>query len=480
VSDLIVNPETQSADEKFEEAFHFEPTHEVEIALPTEELEKKLAEPKAKKAKVKGEKKSGTSAFLSGKPLFNKKAKKEAKQVINNYKYSGTLPTGEKKSGIAKAATYGEAQYRLQTEGLTALSIKSFQPWYNLEFGKTVPLDELLQVTRQLASFSQAGITAARGISILSKTTEHAKMKQVLVELVQDIEGGATLSESVSRHPHVFPQYYPTILGAAERSGNLVEALEILNSYLERDLRSRRAVRSAMIYPIVLVALTLVAVVVLSVVVLPRFQIFFHSLNTKLPATTQALLTSTHFVATYWYAILGVTLSVIIIFVVAARNPKTRVYIDRIALSIPLFGGLARLVALERFCRVLSTLVKTQVPLPDALELAGSACGNMVFKNAIMDARRRVLNGEGLAEPLSEYTIFPVAAIQIFRIGEESGQLQSQLSQAASFYSDELDHRMKNFTALIEPATLLFIGGGVGFVAVALVSAMYGIYNGVK
>jgi type IV pilus assembly protein PilC len=164
----------------------------------------------------------------------------------------------------------------------------------------------------------------------------------------------------------------------------------------------------------------------------------------------------------------------------ARRNPQGRVKIDRFMLSLPVAGPLIKLVALERFCRVLSTLVRTHVHLPEALELAGNSTGNLVFENAIFEARKRVLQGEGLATPLEAANIFPSAAIQIFRIGEESGQLGSQLHQAASFYSDELDHKLKNFTALLEPATLLVIGGGVGFVAIALVSAMYGVYSGVR
>ena len=162
------------------------------------------------------------------------------------------------------------------------------------------------------------------------------------------------------------------------------------------------------------------------------------------------------------------------------RNPKGRYLLDRGLISMPVFGSLVRLVALERFCRVLSTLVKTNVPLPEALDLAGKSTANKVYERTIAEARERVLSGEGLAGPLSESKIFPAAAIQILRVGEESGELESQLTQAASYYADELDHRMKNFTALIEPVTLLLLGGGVGFVAVALVSAMYGIYSGVK
>jgi type IV pilus assembly protein PilC len=234
-----------------------------------------------------------------------------------------------------------------------------------------------------------------------------------------------------------------------------------------------------MIYPAVLISLTIVAVVVLSMFVLPRFQVFFDSLNVKLPLTTRMLLIMTHFVQKWWWVMLILVILSSIALFFMRRSRKGRLQLDRILMKLPIVGSLIQLVALERFCRVLSTLVRTQVHLPEALELAGNSTGNRVYEDAIMEARKRVLQGEGLAAPLERANIFPSAAIQILRIGEESGQLGSQLSQAASFYSDELDHRLKNFTALLEPATLIVIGGGVGFVAIALVSAMYGIYRGV-
>ncbi len=414
------------------------------------------------------------------KSKFSMPAKKVKAKTQNTYKYSGIDATGAKKSGKMKATAHSDVQFKLQEEGLTDLQIRLGQAWYEMEFGKTVPGDVLLQVTRQLASFSDAGISAARGLSILAGTTEHKKMRAILEELVVEIEGGSTLSESVARHPHVFPTYYPTILSAAERSGDLPGALRTLNLYLERDLRSKRAVRSAMTYPIVLIALTFVAVTVLSTFVLPKFESFFSSLDVKLPLTTRMLLSTTRFVGSFWWAIgLGIA-AFFTTLVVMYRSPKGRYLLDRALISMPVFGSLVRLVALERFCRVLSTLVKTNVPLPEALNLAGKSTANKVYERTIAEARERVLAGEGLAGPLSESKIFPAAAIQILRVGEESGELESQLTQAASYYADELDHRMKNFTALIEPVTLLLLGGGVGFVAVALVSAMYGIYSGVK
>lgn len=373
-----------------------------------------------------------------------------------------------------------ELRFILERDGISDITISHQKHWYDIEFGRPVSLEVLLQVTRQLASFSEAGIPVAKGIGILSETTDDKRMAEILEEILVDIEGGAQLSECVKQYPNIFPRYYSAILSSAERSGNLTEALATLNTYLERDLRSKRAVRSAMIYPVVLLALTLVAVVVLSVFVLPRFQVFFDSLSVRLPITTRILLSITHLVQHWWWVLVLIAAVVIASILVMRRYPHGRLTLDRMILKMPIAGSLAQLVALERFCRVLSTLVRTQVHLPEALELAGASTGNRVYEDAILEARKRVLQGEGLAGPLEKANIFPTAAIQIFRIGEESGQLGSQLNQAASFYSDELDHRLKNFTALLEPATLLIIGGGVGFVAVALVSAMYGIYSGVR
>ena len=403
-----------------------------------------------------------------------------AESALSLYTYKGIGIDGTTTTGSLSAKSRTEARFVLERNGVSNISVANSKRWYDMEFGRPVSLEVLLQVTRQLASFSEAGIPVAKGISILSETTENKRMAEILEEILMDVEGGAQLSDAVKQYPNVFPRYYSAILNSAERSGNLTEALSTLNSYLERDLRSKRAVRSAMVYPAVLISLTLLAVVVLSVFVLPRFQVFFDSLSVKLPLTTRMLLAITHFVQNWWWAfvVVGILAGIGLFFM--RRAPKGRLKLDQIMLKLPVAGSLIELVALERFCRVLSTLVRTQVSLPDALELAGSSTGNRVFEDAISQARMRVIQGEGLAAPLERANIFPAAAVQIFRIGEESGQLGSQLSQAASFYSDELDHRLKNFTALLEPATLIVIGGGVGFVAIALVSAMYGIYSGVR
>ena len=409
---------------------------------------------------------------------FLKKKDVELVKSLTEFKYTGSDLWDKPVSGTINAKSRSEARFMLERDGFSKLQITEKRDWWNLEIGKVVSLETLLQTTRQLASFSEAGIPAAKGIEILSNTSPDKRMRDVLAEILFEVEGGANLSEAVMQHPNIFPQYYGTILSAAERSGNLTQSLSTLSAYLERDVRSKRAVRSALIYPAVLIALTVIAITVLSVFVLPRFQVFFSSLDVKLPLTTRILLSFTHFVSSWWWVLLILVISALISLFFIRRDPKGRYYLDSLMLRLPVAGSLIELVALERFCRVLATLVRTHVHLPEALELSGASTGNKVFEKAIDAARVKVLNGEGLAAPMEEANIFPSAAIQIFRIGEESGQLGSQLNQAAAFYSDELDHKLKNFTALLEPATLLIIGGGVGFVAVALVSAMYGIYGG--
>ena len=397
-----------------------------------------------------------------------------------SYSYECTDAHSKVVTGVVTAASYSEAKFKLEHQQLFVQRITLRKPWWTLEFGKVVPTSVLLQATRQLSSFAQAGIPLSKGIEVLCLATEHARMRQSLEEIKLELEAGTTFSQALLHQPGIYPFYFSSIIAAAERTGNISEALMSLNEYLDRDLRSSRAVKAAMFYPAVLLSLSVVAITILSVAVLPRFEVFFASLDVELPPTTKALLWTTHFLGTYWWALLALTAGSLSGYAAARRNARGRLIIDQVKMRLPLFGGLVRLVAIERFCRVLATLSKSQVPLPDALSMAGKATGNKVFERDIEIARLGVINGEGLAGPLSRSKVFPSVAIQIFKVGEDSGQLDTQLEQSSGFYSDELDFRMKNFTGLLEPIVLLFLGGGIGFVAVALVSAMYGVYSGVE
>jgi type IV pilus assembly protein PilC len=189
------------------------------------------------------------------------------------------------------------------------------------------------------------------------------------------------------------------------------------------------------------------------------------------------LLAGSSFIATNWWIILLVFLAIIVVVALVRKTDSGRLSQDKLILKFPIFGNLVRLIALERFTRVLGSLTNAGVSLPDALELAANVMNNYAFTVAINDIRLAVLRGEGITDPMSNFPVFPKESVQILRVGEQTGRMSDQLNHASEYYAKEVDYKLKNLTSLIEPVVLLIVGGGVGFVAVALVSAMYGIYN---
>lgn len=350
--------------------------------------------------------------------------------------------------------------------------------FWEIEIGRPVPQSVLLQVTRQMGAFATSGIPIIEAINLLAVSTKNKRMKLVLVDMARAVNGGMTLPQAVRLNKKVFPSYYIAILDASERSGDLTTAFETLSTYLERDLASVRAVKSALYYPIILILLAISTVVVLSAVVLPRFADLFESLNIQLPLATRTLMGFSLFVSNWWQLIILVALILLGIFLYIFRTKTGRYTIDKAILRLPIFGNVIELIALERFSRVLGSLANAGVPLPDALHLSAGATGNKKFEYAVDSTREGVLQGRGLVDPLAETKTFPAETVQILRVGEQTGQLVNQLEHAAVYYAKEVDYKLKNITSLIEPIILLVVGGGVGFVAVALVSAMYGIYSG--
>lgn len=411
--------------------------------------------------------------------MFTSKPKKGAAKAEGprNWAITGLDANGKKFSQKIEAQSRSRARMMAAQPGLTIQSIVEVKPLLQMEFGSTVKGDVLLQVTRQLAAFTAAGIPVMQALQMLADTSKNAAMKNALEAMVDDVRDGDTLAGSAKEHTHVFPAYYIAILGAAERTGDLTGTFETLALYLERDLAASRAVKSAMYYPAVLFLLGITAIIVLSTVVLPKFKTFFSSLDTALPPATAALLNLTGFVGDYWVEIIIGLVVAVVGFWAWRRTPSGRMAVDRFVLKIPIFGNIMQLVALERFCRILGSLNDTGVTLTDSLKLSADVLGNKAYEKAVMETREGVIQGRGLADPLRDTKMFPEESVQIFRVGEQSGLLTQQLKHAATYYAGEVDYRLKNLTALIEPVVLLLIGGGTGFVAVALVSAMYGIYS---
>jgi len=351
------------------------------------------------------------------------------------------------------------------------------RPWYSVQIGSgKVKPEELMNFSRQCSSFLRAGIGVLDALQVIAEEAKRP-MARALDDMSYALRSGASFATAVARHTDVFPPYYISMVRSAELTGRLDDVLDQLAHYVERDLEARRKVKSALTYPSVVAVMAVVTVVVLSAFVLPQFKKFFGELDSKLPPITRALLAMTDFLSNWWPALLGGGACTIATIMLVAKTERGRYRRDRFVLRLPSVGGLVRFVIVERFCRIMAALVQAGVALPDALTVAIDSTSNRVYQRGLARAREEMIRGQGLARPIADTGLFPAAANQMIKVGESTGTLDEQLGSAASFYEGELNYRMKRFTDLFEPAVIVAMGVVVGFVALALVTAMYGIFR---
>jgi type IV pilus assembly protein PilC len=359
---------------------------------------------------------------------------------------------------------------------------KKKAPWYKREYfvGRSVKLEELMNFSRQASSFLRAGVPILDSLAVVGEENASKKMQEVLAEIQLRLRAGSSFGDAIALHPKVFPGYYVAVVRAAELTGRLDDALDQLAEYVEREVEARKQLRSALTYPLIVVALAIVAIIIMSIYVLPKFKDFYTSLDANLPLPTRMLVSFTTFMAEWWWAIalFIAFVSLVLFAVIGGKHGKERR--DTLLLKLPVVGPLVHLIAVERFCRVLSTLVQTGVPLPDAVQVSADSTNNRVFQSKLATAREAMMRGEGLARPIQAANIFPPAARQMIRVGESTGSLDVQLHSAALFYERELKYRLKRTTDMFEPAILLVVGGLVAFVAIAQISAMYSVYGQVN
>ncbi len=346
--------------------------------------------------------------------------------------------------------------------------------------GRIVRVEDVMNFSRQAASFITAGVPINDALGIVAEECGSKKLADVLFDVQRRLRTGSTFGDAIAEHPRVFPGYYVAIVRAAELTGHLDEAFEQLADDLQRDLTARRQIKGALTYPIIVMALAVVAVVLMAVWVLPKFEGFYTSLHAHLPLATRLLLGITDGVAHWWWAIVLGLVAFMAVGGAALGGERGKRRRDALLLKIPAIGHILRLIALERFCRMLAALVHAGVALPDAVQVAGDSTNQRVFQEKLADVREAMMRGEGLARPIAASGIFPAAARQMIRVGESTGSLDQQLRSAARFYAGELEYRLKKLADSFEPAVVILVGAAVGFVAIAQISAMYSVYSQVK
>ena len=400
---------------------------------------------------------------------------------MEKYRFSAVDDTGQTVSGIESAVSPGAAHLALLDRGYHTIEVSQKKTVLQFEITKKlVPRKDVMHFSRQLSVFVKAGVPIMEALEVISEETPDKMLQRCLRDMIERIQAGDTFASAAAAHPEAFPNYYVGILSSAELTGNLDVVLDQLADYLERDIDARSKITSAMIYPAVVAVMAVVVVVVLATFVMPKFVTFFKSFNAQLPLPTRMLLSGSNFVDHWWFAILGAIVLVVVGTIALRRSHGGRAWLDSMILKLPILGDLVRTSVIERTCRILSSMLKAGVALPDAMRVTSESASNAVYRDGLATVRDEMMEGQGLAEPLGRTGLFPGAARQMFRVGEETGTLDAQLATAAAFYDRELDVKLKRFTGLFEPAVIIFMGVVVGFVAVALVSAMYGIYHQVK
>jgi type IV pilus assembly protein PilC len=304
----------------------------------------------------------------------------------------------------------------------------------------------------------------------------------VLSDVVERVgTGGATLGDAIAAHGDVFPGYFLSMLRSAELTGKMDEAFEQLTRYIRRDVQLTKQVRKALIYPVILLLVAIGVVAIIVIFVIPKFAEFFESFGAELPLPTRMLISVADFVGSTAGMITGIALLVgIVAIVIYVRTPVGRRNLHGLLLKIPVLNTVVVYAATERFTRVLSVLLDAGVPLSECLPSAIDCTTNIIFRERLTEATEGVLVGEGFAEPIQQTDLFPPTVVQMIRVGERTGELSDQLKNVAGFFEEELDYAVEKLTQWFEPLVILIIGVVVGFVALAMVSAMYGIYGQVE
>ncbi len=409
------------------------------------------------------------------------KAPKKAKVKHAKYRYEGETLDGAAVKGTIEAPSANHARNELAVQGLRVTKI-SERKGMQLEITKEkVPLVDIMHFSRQMATFLRSGVPMTEALDNLRQDAENKRFKEILGDVLDRVTAGRSVTEAMSLHADVFPSYFMALLGSAEHTGRMDEAFDQLHAYIRRDVELTRAVRKALIYPMILLAVSVLVVLVIVVFAIPKFAEFFADFGADLPLPARLLMGIADFVGSTAGLITGVLLVALVVGTIAyVRTPKGRRNMHALQLKMPMISTVVTYSSTERFTRVLAALLDAGVPLTDALPTSIDCANNLVYKERLSGAMDGVLEGRGFADPLATTELFPNAVIQMVRVGERTGELSDQLNNAAGFYEEELGYAVDKLTAWFEPIMILFIGVVVGFVALAMVSAMYGIYGQVE
>ncbi|MBS1233279.1 MAG: type secretion system family protein [Nitrospirae bacterium] len=400
------------------------------------------------------------------------------------YQWSGKTVRGTIESGEITATTREEVISLLRKRNITATVVTEKTKKGILDkfsFGGKVKDKDIVIFTRQFATMIDAGLPLVQALDILSSQVENKTLGKALSQVKVDVESGATYADALKKHPRIFSELYVNMVAAGEAGGILDTILNRLAAYIEKAMKLKKKVKSALVYPAVVTSIAVLVIAVIMIFVVPTFSKMFAQLGGTLPLPTRMIINMSNFIAGIGGLLVAGAIVAFVVFLVQFRRTEKGKYItDRILLKLPIFGVLLNKVAVAKFTRTLGTLVSSGVPILDGLDITAKTSGNKVIEYAIMDVRKGVVGGKTLAEPITKAQVFPPMVTHMIAVGESTGALDAMLAKIADFYDDEVDATVSNLTAMMEPMLMVFLGGTVGFIVVAMYLPIFKLITLIK
>jgi len=368
----------------------------------------------------------------------------------------------------------------LHRQKMIPVSVREKQKGFTLTIGSGVKTRDVVIFTRQFATMINSGLPLVQSLDILAEQTENQALRKAIQDVLYDVESGHTLADAMGKHPKIFSELFVNMVAAGEAGGILDTILLRLATFLEKNDALIRKIKGAMVYPAVIMTVAVGAVAVLLIFVIPTFQTMFDSAGIPLPLPTRIVIGMSQALQSYWWAIIAAIIGGVFALRYAYSTNGGRLFLDKMLLTFPILGDMQRKAAVARFTRTLGTLVSSGVSILEGLEITAKTAGNRVIHDAVMGSRASIAGGETISGPLKESGVFPPMVVQMINVGEQTGGLDEMLSKIADFYDEEVDAAVEALLAAMEPIMIVFLGGIVGGMIVAMYLPIFDMINAVQ
>ncbi len=391
-----------------------------------------------------------------------------------SYEWKGRDRNGATQSGVLIGDSKDAVIAALRRQQIVVTTVKEKGKEIALpKFGGGIKAKSIAVFTRQFSVMIDAGLPLVQCLDILGQQQDNKAFQKIILQIRQDVEGGSSLAEAMRKHPQAFDDLYVNMVAAGEAGGILDTILQRLANYIEKAVKLRSQVRSALIYPASVVTIAIIVVYVILWKVIPVFASLFEGLGGQLPFLTQVIVNVSRFIGNFWWLIFMVVFGGAFALRQYYRTDAGRYQIDKLMLKSPVIGLLLRKIAVARFCRTLATLLSSGVAILESLDITARTAGNAVIEEAIFKVRKEVEEGKTIAEPLTRSEQFPPMVCQMISVGEQTGAMDTMLSKIADFYEDEVDAAVEGMMSLIEPVIIAFLGVVIGTIVVAMYLPMF-------